>query len=297
MLVRHCSCAIRSASSSVSAHERCTWTATGLPSPPCSRKAASIRCRCSRGWLIVISPSAHSPANAAVSTDTAVASSGGGSAGRVQSLARSTVTSPSWSTTSPANSAPDDVDALAQPGVADGLARPRLARDVLVGELARAERDLQPAREQLRERGGRLGDDRRVVALARGVHDAERHRGRLHRGAEPRPREARLALALAPRGEVVGGPRPLEAGGLRVAHRREQRARRRSARATRGSRSRARSVRTPAARWPIRRARRGAARARPRPRTAAGVPRRSRTRPRPRSSGPRSGRARPPAPR
>ena len=54
---------------------------------------------------MVISPSAHSPAQPAVSTLTAVASSGGGSAGSVHSFARSTRTSPSWSTTSPANSA------------------------------------------------------------------------------------------------------------------------------------------------------------------------------------------------
>ena len=54
---------------------------------------------------MVIRPSAHSPAQPAVSTLTAVASNGGGSAGSVHSLARSTRTSPSWSTTSPANSA------------------------------------------------------------------------------------------------------------------------------------------------------------------------------------------------
>ena len=54
---------------------------------------------------MVISPSAHSPAQRAVSTLTAVASSGGGSAGSVHSFARSTRTRPSWSTTSPANSA------------------------------------------------------------------------------------------------------------------------------------------------------------------------------------------------
>ena len=54
---------------------------------------------------MVISPSAQPPAQPAVSTLTAVASSGGGSAGSVHSRARSTVTRPSWSTTSPANSA------------------------------------------------------------------------------------------------------------------------------------------------------------------------------------------------
>ena len=117
-----------------------------------------------------------------------------------------------------------DVDALAQPGVARRLVRPALARDVLVGGLAGAERDPQPPREHLAHRRRRLGDDRRVVALAGRVHDAERQRGRRHRGAEPRPGEARLALALAPRREVVGGHAALEPGGLRRAGDREQHA-------------------------------------------------------------------------
>ena len=76
-----------------------------MPSPPPSRKAASTRSSVSRGWLIVTSPSAHSAAQPAVSALTAAAISFGGSAGSVHSRARSTVTSPSWSTTSPANSA------------------------------------------------------------------------------------------------------------------------------------------------------------------------------------------------
>ena len=117
-----------------------------------------------------------------------------------------------------------DVDALAQPGVARRLVRPALARDVLVGGLAAAERDPQPPREHLADRRRRLRDDRRVVALAGRVHDAERQRGRRHRGGEPRPGEARLALAHAPGREVVGGHATPEPGGLRRAGDLEQHA-------------------------------------------------------------------------
>ena len=62
---------------------------------------------------------------------------------------------------------PDDLDALAQPGVAQFLARPAVAGDVLVGGLAAAEGHPEPAREHRAQRADRLGDDRRVVALAR----------------------------------------------------------------------------------------------------------------------------------
>jgi hypothetical protein len=55
--------------------------------------------------LIVASPSAQPPHQRAVSGETAAPTSAGGSAGSVHSFARSTRTSPSWSTTSPANSA------------------------------------------------------------------------------------------------------------------------------------------------------------------------------------------------
>ena len=76
-----------------------------MPSPPPSRNAAIIRSSFSRGWLIVTSPSAHSPHQRAVDSETAAPTSAGGSAGSVHSFARSTRTSPSWSTTSPASSA------------------------------------------------------------------------------------------------------------------------------------------------------------------------------------------------
>ena len=106
---------------------------------------------------------------------------------------------------------PDDVDALPQPRVAQLLARPALPGDVLVGRLAAAERDPEPAGEHRAERGDRLGDDRRVVALAGRVDRAERQRRRGQRRAEPREAERRLPLPGAPRREVVGAHRRGEA--------------------------------------------------------------------------------------
>ena len=55
--------------------------------------------------MTVASPSAHSPPQRAVGSLTAAHSSGGGVSGSVHSRARSTVTSPSCETSSPANSA------------------------------------------------------------------------------------------------------------------------------------------------------------------------------------------------
>ena len=66
-----------------------------------------------------------------------------------------------------------DLHALAQARVALGLGRPALAGHVLVGRLARAQRDPQPPGEHLAERRDRLGDDRRVVALPGRVDHAE----------------------------------------------------------------------------------------------------------------------------
>jgi hypothetical protein len=97
-----------------------------------------------------------------------------------------------------------DLDALAQPGVADVLARPHLAGDVLVAGLAGAQGGPEAARVHRAQRGSRLGDDRRVVALTRRVDDAERQARRLQGGAQPGPGEGRLALPLAPGREVVG---------------------------------------------------------------------------------------------
>ena len=236
-LVRHWSWAIRSASSSVGAQERCTWRRSACPRRR-RRKASIIRRRCSCGWLMVISPSAHSPAQPAVSTLTAVASSGGGSAGSVHSLRPVDADEPVVVDDLAGQQRAHDVDALAQPRVADLLVRPRRAGDVLVGELAGAEGDRQPPGEQLGQRGRRLGDDRRVVALAGRVDDAERHRRRLHRRAQPRPCEARLALALAPGREVVGRPRAPEARVLGLLHGRPAARWARSARARRGCRCR-----------------------------------------------------------
>ena len=109
--------------------------------------------------------------------------------------------------------------------VADVLGRPPVAGDVLVGRLTGAERHPEPAGEHLAERRRRLGDDRRVIALARCGDDPERQVGRRHRRAEPRPGEAGLALAFAPRREVVRRHRRVEPRLLRELHGTQQLAR------------------------------------------------------------------------
>ncbi len=93
----------------------------------------------------------------------------------------------------------DDLHALPEAGVAVRLGRPAVARDVLVGRLTGAQRHPQAAGEHGGQGGGRLGDDRGVVALPWGVDDPERQARRRHRRPQPRPREAAVALPLAPR--------------------------------------------------------------------------------------------------
>jgi hypothetical protein len=117
---------------------------------------------------------------------------------------------------------PDHVHALAQPGGAHVLARPRAAGDVLVAGLAGAEGRPEPARVHRAEGADRLRDDRRVVPLTGRVDHAERHAGGLQRRAQPGPGEAGFALPGAPRGEVVGAHGGVEAGPLGVHHRLQQ---------------------------------------------------------------------------
>ena len=208
--------------------DRCTWT----DEPACPRRRSRGRRRAparsvSRGWLIVISPSAQlrQPTRPSLGSPPRRAAAAAPAAASTAARGRP-CTSPSWSTTSPANSA----------RMTSTHSRSRALRIALRGHgspvmcslenFARAERDPEPPREHLRERRGGLGDDRRVVALPGRVDDAERQRGRLQRRPQPRPREARLALALAPGREVVGGHGPLEPGRLRLATPPEQRARR-----------------------------------------------------------------------
>ena len=69
---------------------------------------------------------------------------------------------------------PDHVDALEEASVADVLVRPPLPGHVLVEGLTRTEGRPEAAGEEVGERGDRLGDDRRVVALPGGGDDAER---------------------------------------------------------------------------------------------------------------------------
>ena len=110
----------------------------------------------------------------------------------------------------------DDVDALAQPLVADLLAGPLGAGDALVGRLTGAQGRPEPPGEHARQGRDPLGHDRGVVALPRGVDDAERQPGRRQGGAEEGPGEPGLPLALRPRREVVRAHRRGEAGPLGV---------------------------------------------------------------------------------
>jgi len=80
---------------------------------------------------------------------------------------------------------PDHLDAFPEPGVADVLAGPGRTGDVLVGRLTGAERHPEPTLEHGAQGGDGLGDDRRVVALAGRIDDAERQRGGGQRGAQP----------------------------------------------------------------------------------------------------------------
>ena len=115
-----------------------------------------------------------------------------------------------------------DLDALPQPGVADRLPGPSPAGDVLVGRLAGAQRNPEAAGVHRLEGARGLGDDGRVVSLARRVHHSEWQAGRLQSGTEPRPSETGVALGLAPGREVVGAHRPGEADVLRQLHRLQQ---------------------------------------------------------------------------
>ena len=176
-----------------------------MPSPPLERNAAIISSSLARGWLTVARPSAHSPTQRGrVHADRRPDQRRRLRRQRVQ-LGPVDPHQPVVRDRLAGEQRAHDLDALAQAGVAGGLVGPRVAGDVLVGRLAGAERDPQPPGEHLAQRGRGLGDDRRVVALARRVDHPERQRRRRHRRAEPRPCEARLALAFAPRREVVRG--------------------------------------------------------------------------------------------
>jgi hypothetical protein len=154
--------------------------------------------------LTVASPSAQEPAQRAVASVTARADERRRLLGQRPQPCAVDDHAPAMRDLLTGEERAHDVDALAEPGVALGLGRPRRPGDVLVGGLPGAQRDPQAAREHLGQRRRGLGDDGWVVALARRVDHAEGQAGRRERRPEERPREARLALALAPGREVVG---------------------------------------------------------------------------------------------
>ena len=181
--VRHCSWAAASAASSLVPHATLTCTATGRPSPPPSRNASTI----ARSWPWVLADGQQAVGPATAPARRLWAEGGavkrrhgrrsGPEAGPVD--ADQTLGGHLFA----AEQGADDADALQQPGVTGRLGRPAIAGDVLVRRLAGAEGHHQPAGEQVEEGGDRLGDDRRVVALAGGVHHAEGHA----RGGHRRP--------------------------------------------------------------------------------------------------------------
>ncbi len=151
----------------------------------------------------MIRPSAQAATERAVSTLTAAPMSSGGWSGRVQSRARSTVTRPSWLTSSPASSA----------RMTSTHSRSRSARTSLRGQpspvMCSLDASPVPSATQNRpgniaaESGDRLGDDRRVVALAGRIDDAEGQAGPSQSGAQPRPCEPGMSLPGAPGRKVV----------------------------------------------------------------------------------------------
>ena len=146
------------------------------------------------------------------------------SSGRSHSRADSTSKClPRWLTLLAVEQRPMTSSASLEHLVAHADRRPALADDVLVEVLAGAEAEAEaPAGEDLHGRG-LLRDDRRVVAQDRARHVGHQPDalGGMGRGAEDRPRVARVALGLQPRLVVVADHREVEArllGPLDVAH-------------------------------------------------------------------------------
>ena len=138
--------------------------------------------------------------------------------GTSQSLAESTrKCRPTRLTYSPANSSPMISTRLGEHLVPHVRGRPPLADHVLVEVLPRTQPEGEPAvaREQ-RDRGGLLGDDRRVVAHDRAGH-VRHQRHPLGRGgdrAQHGPRVRGVALAVEPGQVVVADDLEVEPGVL-----------------------------------------------------------------------------------
>ena len=118
----------------------------------------------------------------------------------------------------------DHLDALAQAAVAQLLARPHLAGDVLVGVLAGAERHPQPPVEHRVQGRDRLRDHRGVVPLPRGVHHPEGEVGAWpgrRRATTTRSRSGPAARSRARSGPSTSPRRtpPPRRGGRRAAAR------------------------------------------------------------------------------
>ena len=163
-------------------------------------------------WLTVTSPSAHAAWRAAVSGVTAGPIRSGKVVGQRPQPAAVDLHQSIVIDLLPCQQPSNDVDAFDEALVPHVLARPRLAVHPLVGSLARSERRPEPSGKHLSEGCDGLGDDRRMVALTWRVDDAERQLRSGQRCPEERPGEARFALPLAPRAEVVRGHRCGEAG-------------------------------------------------------------------------------------
>ena len=108
--------------------------------------------------------------------------------------------------------APHDGDGLGEAAVAGVALGPVLAGDVLIQELPAPEARPESPGVHLAQRGHGLRDDDGVVAPDGAVDHADGDTRGLEGRAEPAPREAGLALGLAPGKEVVRAREFVEAG-------------------------------------------------------------------------------------
>ena len=235
---RHCSRATCRAAASVSSRETCTCSTRGTGAAGIRRTPPRPFSSMSGGCATVARPSAHPATHAAVSAVTAAPRSGGGAQAGSRRARDAPSISPLRETSRPASSSRMTSTDCLEPARSVGLRRPFVAGHVLVHGLAAAERRPESTGEHLLEGRDRLRADHRVIPLTgRGDH-AEREGRRGQRGAEPAPGVARLALRDAPRREVIGAHRAVEARPPRLGRRRRGDDSGGPAHARRGSRGR-----------------------------------------------------------